>query len=108
MSVYLSWFCTDRKCINHYIQFPKFRILVDLCSYQKVYHLYNSRFIPPLDKYGKIDVLVINAGFGFAGAIEETRIAEAREVFEANFFGAFQVTQTFLGLFRQQKSGHTI
>lgn len=60
------------------------------------------------DKFGKIDVLVNNAGFGFAGAIEETSTTETREIFEANFFGTLQLTQTFLPLFRQQKSGHII
>lgn len=60
------------------------------------------------DKFGKIDVLVNNAGFGFAGAIEETSTAETREIFEANFFGTLKLTQSFLPLFRQQKSGHII
>ena len=60
------------------------------------------------EKFGKVDVLVNNAGFGFAGAIEETSIDETREVFEANFFGTLQLTQTFLPLFRKQKSGHII
>jgi short-subunit dehydrogenase len=61
-----------------------------------------------VEKFGKIDVLVNNAGFGFAGAIEETSMEEAREVFEANFFGTLHLTQTFLPLFRQQKSGHIV
>lgn len=60
------------------------------------------------EKFGKIDVLVNNAGFGFAGAIEETSTAETREIFEANFFGTLRLTQTFLPLFRHQKSGHII
>jgi short-subunit dehydrogenase len=60
------------------------------------------------DKFGKVDVLVNNAGFGFAGAIEETSNMETREVFEANFFGTLQLTQIFLPLFRQQKRGHII
>jgi short-subunit dehydrogenase len=60
------------------------------------------------DKFDKLDVLVNNAGFGIAGAIEETSITETREIFEANFFGALQLTQTFLPLFRQQKGGHII
>lgn len=59
-------------------------------------------------KFGKIDVLVNNAGFGFAGAVEETTTNEVREIFETNFFGALQVTQIFLPLLRQQKSGHII
>lgn len=60
------------------------------------------------DKFGKIDVLVNNAGYGFAGAIEETSNAETRAIFEANFFGTLQVTQMALPIFRQQKSGHII
>lgn len=60
------------------------------------------------DKFGKVDVLVNNAGFGFAGAIEETSIAETREIFETNFFGTLKLTQTFLPMLRQQKGGHII
>jgi NAD(P)-dependent dehydrogenase (short-subunit alcohol dehydrogenase family) len=60
------------------------------------------------DKFGKIDVLVNNAGFGFAGAIEETSNEETRAIFEANFFGTLQVTQMALPIFRLQKSGHII
>jgi NAD(P)-dependent dehydrogenase (short-subunit alcohol dehydrogenase family) len=60
------------------------------------------------EKFRRIDVLVNNAGFGFAGAIEEASIAETREVFEANFFGTLLITQGFLPLFRQQQSGHII
>lgn len=60
------------------------------------------------EKIGTIDVLVNNAGFGFAGAIEEAAIEETREVFEANFFGTLRLTQSFLPHFRKQKSGHII
>lgn len=60
------------------------------------------------EKFGKIDVLVNNAGFGFAGAIEETSLEETRAIFEANFFGTLNLTQSFLPLFRKQKSGHII
>lgn len=60
------------------------------------------------EKFKKIDVLVNNAGFGFAGAIEETSTTETREIFEANFFGTLHLTQSFLPMFRQQKSGHII
>lgn len=59
-------------------------------------------------RFGKLDVLVNNAGFGLAGAIEETSIDEAREVFETNFFGTLLLTQTLLPLFRQTKTGHII
>jgi NAD(P)-dependent dehydrogenase (short-subunit alcohol dehydrogenase family) len=59
-------------------------------------------------KFGRLDVLVNNAGFGMAGAIEETSLAETRELFESNFLGALQVTQAALPLMRSQKSGHIV
>ncbi|MBV4303419.1 SDR family NAD(P)-dependent oxidoreductase, partial [Alistipes onderdonkii] len=60
------------------------------------------------ERFGRVDVLVNNAGYGFAGSIEEASLAEIREVFEANFFGAIAVTQAFLPLFRRQQSGHIV
>lgn len=59
-------------------------------------------------RFGRLDVLVNNAGFGFAGAIEEASIDEVRGVFEANVFGALQITQAALPIFRQQQSGHIV
>jgi NAD(P)-dependent dehydrogenase (short-subunit alcohol dehydrogenase family) len=61
-----------------------------------------------ISTYGKIDVLVNNAGYGLAGAIEETSMQEARNIFEANFFGTLQVTQLALPILRKQQSGHII
>jgi NADP-dependent 3-hydroxy acid dehydrogenase YdfG len=58
--------------------------------------------------YGKIDVLVNNAGYGFAGAVEEASETEVRAVFEANFYGSLHVTQAVLPIMRKQKSGHII
>ena len=59
-------------------------------------------------KYGKIDVLVNNAGIGFVGAIEETSLEEVRNVFEPNFFGALKITQEVLPFMRKEKKGHII
>ena len=59
-------------------------------------------------EYGKIDVLVNNAGMGFVGAVEETSMTEVRSVFEPNFFGTLKLTQTVLPFMRKEKKGHIV
>ena len=57
------------------------------------------------EHFGKIDVLVNNAGFGYFGAIEESDEAEVRSMFETNFWGLSQMTRAVLPKMREQKSG---
>jgi NAD(P)-dependent dehydrogenase (short-subunit alcohol dehydrogenase family) len=59
-----------------------------------------------LDAYGRIDVLVNNAGFGRFAPFEQTTEEEFRGQIEANFFGVVNVTRAVLPVMRQQKSGH--
>ncbi|MFN6534930.1 MAG: oxidoreductase [Nostoc sp. EkiNYC01] len=59
-------------------------------------------------KFGRIDVLVNNAGYGILGAIEEVSNEEVRRQFETNFFGVLEVLRTVLPCMRQQGSGHII
>lgn len=58
--------------------------------------------------FGKIDVLINNAGYGLFGAIEETSEQEAREQIETNVFGLLWVTQAVIPVMREQGYGHII
>jgi NAD(P)-dependent dehydrogenase (short-subunit alcohol dehydrogenase family) len=61
-----------------------------------------------LKKEGRIDVVVNNAGFGIAGAVEDTSLEEAQALFETNVWGAFRVCKTVLPIMRGQQSGHIV
>jgi NAD(P)-dependent dehydrogenase (short-subunit alcohol dehydrogenase family) len=58
--------------------------------------------------FGRLDVVINNAGYGLFGAIEEVSEAEARAQIETNLFGALWVTQAALPIMRTQGSGHII
>jgi NADP-dependent 3-hydroxy acid dehydrogenase YdfG len=68
----------------------------------------NSAVTETLAKFGRVDVLVNNAGYGVAGAIEEVSAAEFLPMFETNIFGLLRVTRAFLPQFRKQHSGHIL
>jgi NAD(P)-dependent dehydrogenase (short-subunit alcohol dehydrogenase family) len=59
-------------------------------------------------RFGRLDVVINNAGYGLFGAIEEVSEAEARAQLETNLFGALWVTQAALPIMRAQGSGHII
>ncbi len=61
-----------------------------------------------VDKFGRIDVIVNNAGYGLGGALEELTSEEISENFEVNFFAVVRVVQQALPYLRAQRSGHIL
>jgi NAD(P)-dependent dehydrogenase (short-subunit alcohol dehydrogenase family) len=60
------------------------------------------------DRFGRIDVLVNNAGYGYQASVEEGVEERIRAQFDANVFGLFALTRAVLPIMRRQKSGHVI
>jgi NAD(P)-dependent dehydrogenase (short-subunit alcohol dehydrogenase family) len=59
-----------------------------------------------VNKFGRIDVVVNNAGYGLTGSLEELTDQEARENFEVNVFGSLNVIRAAMPYLREQRSGH--
>ena len=58
--------------------------------------------------FGRLDVVLNNAGYSLVGTTEEASVADVQAMFDANYFGALRVIQAALPLLRQQGSGHIV
>ncbi|WP_264537816.1 SDR family NAD(P)-dependent oxidoreductase [Flavobacterium sp. N1736] len=97
------------RTVNAFEQFAAFgdRFLaleVDLKNEQSI----GLSFKKTIEKFGRVDVIVNNAGYGLGGALEELTADEISENFEVNFFAAVRVVQNALPYLREQRSGHII
>lgn len=61
-----------------------------------------------LDKFGRIDAVVNNAGYGLAGAFEAATVEQIEQQFATNVFGLMNVCREILPYFREQKRGHIV
>lgn len=81
-----------------------FGVLIDVSSNEMIVDGVKSVY----DKFGKIDIVVNNAGYGVMGSIEEVSDAEVRRQFDVNVFGVLTTLREVLPHMRKQRSGHII
>ena len=79
-------------------------LVLDVCSDESV----QACVAELLQRAGRLDLLVNNAGQTHASLAEETDPAQARDVMETNFWGAVRVTNAVLPTMRKQRGGHII
>jgi NAD(P)-dependent dehydrogenase (short-subunit alcohol dehydrogenase family) len=77
---------------------------LDVCSDESV----NKCVDTVVERAGRVDILINNAGYGLGGVIEEVTVEEAKAQFETNFFGVVRMVRRVLPIMRKQGSGQII
>jgi NAD(P)-dependent dehydrogenase (short-subunit alcohol dehydrogenase family) len=71
-------------------------------------HAAGDAIAAAVDAFGRLDVLVNNAGYGNIGSIEDTSLEDIRAQIETNLFGVINLTKAAIPLMRKQRLGHII
>jgi len=79
-------------------------VVCDVNERTQIEHLLSAT----LERFGRVDVWVNNAGFGMMDSVEHMEMAACRRMFETNLFGAIQCMQIVAPVFKQQRSGAII
>lgn len=68
-----------------------------------------TRFVSAaVERFGRLDAMICNAGFGIAGAIDEVTADQMRKLVDVNYMGTFHAARAALGVFRARRAGHLI
>ncbi len=97
---------TKRKVIDLTDRYPTTALALELDVTEKDHILAGVQ--DAIDAFGRIDVLVNNAGYGLIGAAEEASDEEIEKIVATNVFGTVDVTRAVLPHMRAQKSGHIV